>query len=122
MPSTEEQTGAFKDATNAFLATLENIDDRLQQQIRDLKEAGIITLKDKDRSARPAAGSVVPTSLEPNGVGMIGNLDVGWLNSRSNKVERDMEAELWTKARSHLDGLAGRGGAGQGDGDVEMSQ
>ena len=47
----------------------------------------------------------VATSLEPDGVGKIGDLDVGWLNSRSNKVERVMESELWTTTRKHLEGV-----------------
>jgi hypothetical protein len=32
---------------------------------------------------------------------------VGWLNSRSGKVGRDMEAELWSKAKSFLETVEG---------------
>jgi len=88
------QAEAFQRSTNAFLATLHAIDARLNRQLFALEEADIISLT-KPKGA----------SLEPNGVGMIGGLDVGWLNSRSNKVEREMEAELWTKARKHFEML-----------------
>jgi hypothetical protein len=37
--------------------------------------------------------------------GGMGKLDIGWLNSRSGRVGRDMEAELWEKARTFLEGL-----------------
>lgn len=102
-----------------FLNTLRSVDVRLKRQIFGLEEAGILTLdkakpKDEEGGARP--------SLEPNGLGMVGNLDVGWLNSRSNQVEREMEAELWTKAREHLASLAGGSGPGaSGNGDVNMT-
>lgn len=39
-------------------------------------------------------------------------IDVGWLNTRSNKVGRDMEAELWEKARIFLDGLEAKNSGG----------
>jgi len=91
-PDPEAQTTAFKTAMNSFLATLHSVDVRLKRQIMGLEEAGIVSLKETKGAA----------SLEPNGLGQIGSLDVGWLNSRSNKVERDMEAELWARARAHL--------------------
>jgi hypothetical protein len=55
----------------------------------------------------------------------LGNLDIGWLNSRSGRVERDMEAELWEKARTFLEGLEkgrshGNGPKVEGDGDEDM--
>lgn len=81
---------------DAFLLTLHSVDVRLKRQIMGLEEAGIISLKENKGQA----------SLEPNGIGNIGNLDVGWLNSRSNKVERDMEAELWERAKEHLEGIS----------------
>jgi len=37
----------------------------------------------------------------------LSNLDVGWLNTRSGHVGREMEAELWEKARIFLDELEG---------------
>lgn len=79
---------------HAFLTTLHSIDVQLKRQIWGLEEANIISLKESK-----SAG----VSLEPNGVGDIGSLDVGWLNSRSNKVDRDMEAEMWSKMKSILE-------------------
>lgn len=31
--------------------------------------------------------------------GGLGNLDIGWLNSRSDHAEKPMEAELWEEAQ-----------------------
>ena len=112
--STDQQTEAFKDSMDAFLSTLHRVDVRLKRQIMALEEAGIISLGAAKETKQPGVGAI-----EPNGVGNIGNLDVGWLNSRSNKVERDMEAELWTKAREHLEGLVENGGRER---DVEMKE
>lgn len=103
---------------SAFMATLHSVDVRLKRQIWGLEEAGIITLKGardgadgSAAAAGPAAGAhasslAAKTNLEPDGVGKVGGLDVGWLNARSSKVERDMEAELWTGMRKHLESVA----------------
>lgn len=116
---------------NKFLSTLHSVDARLKRQILGLDEAGIISLpsnkdaakdkpKDEDGTGTgTGTGAAAPgpkPALEPDGVGMVGDLDVGWLNSRSNQVEREMEAELWTKARKHLEALSGNQG-----GDVSMT-
>ena len=93
---TETQVAAFKEAMDSFLTTLHAVDVRLKRQIWGLEEAGIISLKESKPSG---------VSLEPNGVGEIGSLDVGWLNSRSNKVDRDMEAELWYTMRETMERL-----------------
>lgn len=37
--------------------------------------------------------------------GGLGNLDIGWLNSRNDNVDKEMEAELWKKASTFLAGL-----------------
>ena len=47
--------------------------------------------------------------------GGTGKLDIGWLNSRSGKVARDNEAELWRKARAFLEGINMEEGVGDGD-------
>lgn len=119
--TSDQQTQAFQENMERFLTTLTSVDVRLKRQIFGLEEAGILTLdkakpKDDDLSVgqRPA--------LEPNGLGMVGSLDVGWLKSRSNKVEREMEAELWAKARDHLEGVAGGTKNGGAPGDVNMSE
>lgn len=133
-PSAAEQTRQFEDAMNKFLSTLHSVDARLKRQILGLDEAGIISLpsnkdaakdkpKDEDAAGPVAAAAPGPKpALEPDGVGKVGDLDVGWLNSRSNQVEREMEAELWTKARRHLEALSGSGGVtGEQDSDARMT-
>lgn len=107
-----------------FLTTLHAVDVRLKRQIFGLEEAGILTLDDGGARApkdnKDGAGAAQKPTLEPNGLGMMGSLDVGWLNSRSNQVEREMEVELWTRARKTLENVAG--GAGfSGSGDVNMT-
>lgn len=37
--------------------------------------------------------------------GGLGNLDIGWLNSRNDNVDKEMESELWNKASTFLAGL-----------------
>lgn len=105
-----------------FLTTLTSVDVRLKRQIFGLEEAGILTLdKARLKDDDLLSGGQRP-ALEPNGMGMVGSLDVGWLKSRSNQVEREMEAELWTKARKHLDDVAGGAkNGGDGAGDVNMT-
>ncbi|EXF84266.1 mediator complex protein [Colletotrichum fioriniae PJ7] len=128
-PSSSSQTQTFKTSMDALLSTLHTVDVHMKRQILALEEASIIKLRnDADPKTRQPvmnedAKIVARPSLEPNGVGTIGNLDVGWLNSRNNKVERDMEAELWAKMRELLEryhakevaeGAGGGGGGGGG--------
>lgn len=93
------QKEAFKSATDSFLTTLHSIDVRMKRQIMALEEAGIVNLSNTPRQGPNGA---TKASLTPNGLGTVGNLDVGWLNSRSTRVERDMEAELWQEAKEFL--------------------
>jgi Mediator complex protein len=105
--STEDQEETFKSAMNDMLTTLHRVDVLMKRQIWALEEAGIIKLAAAERVTVDAEAKLLAkSSLEPNGVGSIGNLDVGWLNSRSSKVERDMEAELWGRARKLLERVA----------------
>ncbi|KAF6802618.1 mediator complex protein [Colletotrichum sojae] len=108
--SPEAQKQLFKSSMDSLLSTLHTVDVHMKRQIMGLEEAGIIKLrsdsaKDGGRQVvmNEDAKIVARPSLEPNGVGTIGNLDVGWLNSRNNKVERDMESELWAKMRDLLE-------------------
>lgn len=91
LPDAPTQKEAFHAATDAFLDTLHEIDVKMKRQIMALEEAGIVDLSDKPKAK--------VTSLKPDGMGRVGNLDAGWLNSRGSRNERDMEAELWAKAR-----------------------
>ncbi|KAK0727427.1 mediator complex protein-domain-containing protein [Lasiosphaeria miniovina] len=100
----------FTAAQTEFIDKLDRIDKLLKRQIYALEEAGIITLR---TSAEPAiietagAGAegrvkIIPSRLEPDGMGKWGKFDVGFLNMSGNTVERDMEGELWSKAKEHL--------------------
>lgn len=100
------QKDDFHAATNSFLDTLHSVDVRMKRQIMALEEAGIVSLTQAPTSKDVAAGGAnapKPASLKPNGMGAVGSLDVGWLNSRGNRVERDMEAELWGRTRELLE-------------------
>lgn len=67
-------------------------------------------------------GNKASQAAEPPPVeGGMGKLDIGWLNSRSGQVGRDMEAELWDKAKVFLEGVEGDG-FGKGKVDDEGDQ
>lgn len=109
--SQSEQTDDFKTSMEGLLETLHDVDVHMKRQILGLEEAGIIRLRQDTKVMSEDARIVVKPSLEPNGVGSIGNLDVGWLNSRNSKVERDMEAELWGSMKTFLEAYTdGQGG------------
>ncbi|GAW17245.1 hypothetical protein ANO14919_067000 [Xylariales sp. No.14919] len=100
----------FKDSMDEFMRTLRTVNVGIKRQIWGLEEAGIISLGKKELNTREEGGEVLASSarngtLEPDGNGKIGGLDVGWLNSRSNQVEKDMEADLWQEAEDILQRL-----------------
>ncbi len=76
------------------------MDVRLKRQILGLEEAGII-VRERNLSQDKTGGNADGKSTSEKK----SNLDVGWLNSRSGKVERDFEAELWRKARHFLESM-----------------
>ncbi len=100
----------FKESMDEFMRTLRTVNVGIKRQIWGLEEAGIISLGKKELNTREEGGEVQASNarnglLEPDGTGKIGGLDVGWLNSRSNKVEKDMEADLWQEAEDVLQRL-----------------
>ncbi|KAK1964384.1 mediator complex protein [Colletotrichum sublineola] len=113
----EQQKQTFRSSMDALLSTLHAVDVHMKRQIMGLEEAGIIKLRGDGVVMNEDAKIVARASLEPNGVGTIGNLDVGWLNSRNNKVERDMEAELWAKMRDFLERYHAEELGADGEGD-----
>ncbi|KAK3359898.1 mediator complex, subunit Med11 [Lasiosphaeria hispida] len=116
----------FKDIQNDFINTLDRIDKQLKRQIYALEEAGIITLRASDQQAGAEGGGAagggdgggggrakeIVARLDPDGVGRYGSLDVGQLNMASSTVERDMESELWAKARGQLSNVAAERASG----------
>ncbi|KAH6841024.1 mediator complex, subunit Med11 [Chaetomium sp. MPI-CAGE-AT-0009] len=137
---------AFNTAQSSFFNTVDRIDKHLTRQILALEEAGIITLRNSGGAGADSQGqqqggeagagqqqqqqaggnesgasggkarAAGPARLEPDGMGRYGSLDVGKLNMASSTVERDMERELWRRAREELGRVVGEGMAG-GDGD-----
>ncbi|KAI0456993.1 mediator complex, subunit Med11 [Xylaria acuta] len=105
-----DQKQQFEEYMEDFIKAFRTVNVGMKRQIWGLEEAGIISLGKKEPNTREEGGEVQASSarnglLEPDGNGKIGGLDVGWLNSRNNKVERDMEADLWQEAEDILQRL-----------------
>lgn len=111
--SIEEQKRQFTTATTQYFALVSSVDVGLRQQIHALEEAQITpneaaSNENADTSVGPSAGTSAAAGLPATANrsaatgGGLGNLDVGWLNSRNDSVGEEMEAELWKKASSFL--------------------
>jgi hypothetical protein len=98
----DAQRKAFKAHTETYFVTLQAICARLNRQAHALEEAGIIaadapilTLAD---AGKGAPGTKPGTTNNAEGFriknGGLGNFDVGWLNSRGNKVDAEKEGEI----------------------------
>ncbi|KAL9038400.1 MAG: hypothetical protein Q9180_003161 [Flavoplaca navasiana] len=113
----EERQQRFSTASSRYFSLLSSIDVRLRRHISSLEDAGILpseTIATETQSSRDV--STTNTSMSNNLLlrpgasardaitnGGIGNLDVGWLNSRNNNVGRAMEANLWKEAHELID-------------------
>lgn len=96
---------ALETHTQAFYSALQSLTTGLRRHAYALEEAGIITAEAPSLSMasktqgpqKPGA----PALPEPERItnGGLGNLDIGWLNSRGNKVGAEKEAELVEEAR-----------------------
>lgn len=105
---------SFSAASSQYFSLLASIDVRLRRQISALEKAQIIpseastkesqtdldTATALTRMSGGSRSSLVGNSKDSIINGGLGNLDVSWLNSRNNKVEKDMEAELWEGAHN----------------------
>jgi len=108
----------FREHVKAYYTGVQAAIAKLRRQAYALEEAGVISAEAptlganpqqrqpnamgaSDRNA-PAAGSVQEVGKITNGG--LGNLDVGWLNSRGNKVSAEKEAELVAEAKILLQG------------------
>lgn len=110
----DSQKAAFTSSTATYFRLLDSISARLRRQIYALEEADIIPhdLSTKDlgsvnvrAGAAGVGGSQAQTGAEKASsavMGSLGNLDLAWLNSRSDAVGRDMEAQIWAQTRSFL--------------------
>ncbi|KAH6667935.1 mediator complex protein-domain-containing protein [Halenospora varia] len=108
--NTTDRRKAFEDASNLYLKTLRTVDVGLKRNVYALEEADIIpatAAKPKLKEAKDMFGKSAKPTGPTDGTGDtgMGKLDIGWLNSRSGRVDRDMEAELWAKAKDFLEGV-----------------
>ena len=93
--SIEQRKEVFTSAASDYFSLLSSVDVNLRRQIYALEEANIIP----GESQQTEGGSNIVG-------GSMGNLDVGRLNSRTDKVGKEKEAELWAKAQEIAESLA----------------
>jgi hypothetical protein len=99
--SQENRRAAFTNAQETYLDQVHAIGVLMKRQVSGLKQAGIIS-RDRPEDKKDDGPSGYNAGDATRNTSKI-NLDVGWLNSRSGKVGRDMEAELWKQARECLE-------------------
>lgn len=103
----EQRKAAFADHAKAYYTTLQAIIARLRRQAYALEEAGIIAAEAPNKSAtstnKSQAGAAPARGTEKITNGGLGSLDVGWLNSRGNKVGAEKESELMEEAKKLLE-------------------
>jgi hypothetical protein len=123
---TSERKAAFETSSTTYIKTLQDIHVGLTRSIYGLEEADIIPAEKAKAKAVPPRnfsdkqvvleGKNFKTATEAQHIeGGMGKLDIGWLNSRSGRVDRDMEAELWEKARDFLEETQSGGSNGLND-------
>ena len=114
--SDEEARSAFSDSTSRYFALLSSVDVNLRRQIWALEEANIIAPGSAEKDQQPGSEKAATD------VTSLGNLDVGWLNSRNDKVGKEMEAELWEKASSLVAARKQEGSSGQAEAGMQMER
>ena len=103
----EQRKAAFAEHTKTYYTTLQAIVARLRRQAYALEEAGIIDAEAASKASASATGSERITN------GGLGNLDVGWLNSRGNKVGAEKENELVEETKKLLEESLARDHSGK---------
>lgn len=113
--SLQDRKDAFSEHTQAYYTHLQAVVARLRRHAYALEEAGIITaeapqigLSEQQKQAAaqqaqkrgPVAAVAEPERITNGG---LGNLDVGWLNSRGNKVGAEKESELIDEVKQLLE-------------------
>ncbi|KJX95511.1 hypothetical protein TI39_contig4107g00001 [Zymoseptoria brevis] len=107
----EDHKKAFAQHTTEFFEGLQGVVARLRRQAYALEEAGIITpdtlglgsVQAPVVSVQGGRSGAAQQEVENVKNGGLGNFDVGWLNSRGNKVGRDKEKELVIEAKELLE-------------------
>lgn len=117
----------FEKCANDYVLASQSVIARLRRQVYALEEANIIA---PNPPARETAQNAAPSLPRPGGAragpaqrtdppmqitnGGLGRFEVGWLNSRIDKVGPQKEAELWAQARQQLEKMLGESQAGDG--------
>ena len=127
--SVEQQKSSFTAATSQYFSLLSSIDVRLRRQVYALEEADIVPAEaatkesqgSQSASGNPSQASKDRASTQSSG---LGNLDIGWLNSRNDKVGKGMAAELWKQARDLVEEIriTGFASSGQANPDIDMDE
>ncbi|KAL9031156.1 MAG: hypothetical protein Q9196_000794 [Gyalolechia fulgens] len=126
-PSIEQRKEDFTASSRQYFAILSSIDIRLRRQISALEEAEIIPSETTSKDAQAGTNMINPLSRPSAPTkatitnGGLGNLDVGWLNSRNDHVEKMMEAELWKEAQELAHKKLGDENNRKDDSDIVMS-
>lgn len=96
VPSLAEQQAAFTQHTSTYFSTLSSIEVRLRRQVYALEEAGLVAAGDNQDARRAQT-----MGSDEREVVAGGPLDVSWLNARASDTSgKNMEKELWAKART----------------------
>ncbi|KAK6836851.1 mediator complex- subunit Med11 [Apiospora arundinis] len=115
-----KDVAVFKESMDQFVRTLRSVDVLIKRQVMGLEEVGTVNFSGGNSSS---GGEPKSKALQPDGQGRIGGIEVGWLNSRSNKVERDMETEIWDELEVLMTGLVeGPNGGVTGEGEEQDTQ
>ena len=116
----EQRKQSFTAATSRYFTLLSSLDVRLRRQIFALEEADILPAESSDKEVQtnffvtPAIAAIggPPNAPPPKATnrevitgGGLGGLDVGWLNSRNDRVGKGKEAEVWEEARRCVEAI-----------------
>lgn len=93
----------FLDSVTTYFTILSSIDVRLRRQVYALQEAGLIAEGSAKDSKRGASAAGIA------GAGAGRHFDMGWVNNGGNEVDRDMEREVWKRARGFVERFMGEG-------------
>lgn len=98
-PNLSSAKSQFLESVTTYFTILSSIDVRLRRQVYALQEAGLIAEGDAKDAKRGASAP------GPSSGGGGGQLEVSWLDSGGDRVERDMQREVWRRARELVERL-----------------
>ncbi|EMD00178.1 hypothetical protein BAUCODRAFT_367515 [Baudoinia panamericana UAMH 10762] len=106
--SVDARTEVFDEHSRAAYVGIQAFNAKMKRQAYALEEAGIIaaeapTIVTVNPLQREISNASSTAGVEKITNGGLGNFDVGWLNSRGNKVGMEKEAELMQEARGLLE-------------------